>query len=285
MLILDKIINHLKTNLDLASNYCHKHTVFAFGEEKIKPVQMMIIDGQEVCPRCELDKETEQLSKQETERFKAAQENEKYNIFYKQSLVSDITILEADFNSYEAKEPEEIRNKNMCLDMLDKYRQGNPFNLILQGTQGVGKSHLAYSLLRELNESKSVSCAFISISSMIEKIKESFSNKESRFTESYFNNLLMSLDYLVLDDLGAETGAILRNNQGEITTRASDFVNRTLFNICDKRQGKSTIYTTNLASEEMRAIYEKRLVSRILSRPAPIVFKETKDKRSNQLPF
>lgn len=281
---MDKITSHLKMNMALASNYCHKHTVFSFGKEVTKPIQMIMLDGQEVCPRCEVEKDTKQLEEELTLEYIAEKQNEKYNVFYQKSVISDETILEADFDSFKAVEREEIKNKQLCLDMVSKYQEGHTFNLILQGSQGVGKSHLAYSLLKEINEAKNVTCAFVSISKMIELIKDSFSNKESRFTEAYFYKLATTVDYLVLDDLGAETGAVLRNREGRIITRASDFVNRTLFNICDKRQGKSTIYTMNLSSEEM-CIYEKRLASRILSRPKSIVFKETKDKRISNLPF
>ena len=58
------------------------------------------------------------------------------------------------------------------------------------------------------------------------KIKDSFSNRQSKYTERYFVDLLSSVDFLALDDVGAETGAI----DTDIKT-ASDFVQRILYAI------------------------------------------------------
>ncbi|GEK32467.1 hypothetical protein KZO01_27760 [Kurthia zopfii] len=50
-----------------------------------------------------------------------------------------------------------------------------------QGDVGVGKSHLAMSILRNLNEKRDVECLFISVREMMSKIRDSFDNKEIKF--------------------------------------------------------------------------------------------------------
>lgn len=85
---------------------------------------------------------------------------------------------------------------------------------------------------------------------------------------------------LIVDDLGAELGALYAN------TKATNFINRVLFDVFDGRQeGKSTIFTTNLTGERLEGAYEERIVSRIFNNFRAIVFKDTKDFRRKVLPF
>jgi DNA replication protein DnaC len=87
------------------------------------------------------------------------------------------------------------------------------------------------------------------------------------------------VDFLVLDDVGAETGAM------DTDKRASDFIHRVLYGITNARQNKSTITTTNLGSKDLYSMYDKKIVSRLFRKPKFIVYENTKDKRINQLPF
>ena len=114
---------------------------------------------------------------------------------------------------------------------------------------------------------------------MLRTIKDSFSNRESRYTERYFVDLLSKVDFLALDDIGAETGAI------DTDKTATDFVQRVLYAITSTRQDKATIVTTNLNSEVLFKMYDKKLVSRLLRNPKYVLFKETKDKRLSNIPF
>lgn len=246
----------------------------------MKPIQMMNLDGKEICPRCEAELEDERITalmqKQHDEEFA----NRKHNTLHRKSVLTDKTILTATFETYTAADPEEIRNKDLCLEILERLKGGQVFNVFLQGNQGAGKSHLAYSLLRELNEQvKDITCLFVSVEEVLRLIKDSFNNKNSKYTEQYFVELLSSVDYLVLDDIGAETGAIDTNKT------ATDFVQRILYAVTNSRQDKVTISTTNLDSKTLFSIYDKKLVSRILKNPKYVLFKETKDKRMTNIPF
>lgn len=84
---------------------------------------------------------------------------------------------------------------------------------------------------------------------------------------------------MIVDDLGAELGALDTN------TKATNFINRVLFDVFDGRQGKSTIFTTNLTGERLEGAYDERIVSRIFNNFRAIVFKDTKDYRRKALPF
>lgn len=269
----------LRKSMQFHSSYCEKHTYVSNGVEVSKPVQKMIINGNIICPRCECQKETLRLQKEQSDQYEESFNKRNYNVLSKQSILADNTILNASFKNYFTECEEEVRNKLTILDVIKRLKEGQVFNVILQGKQGTGKSHLAYATLRELNESTNSKCLFINIESMLRLIKDSFKNKESKYTENYFIDLLSSVEFLALDDIGAETGAIGTDKA------ATDFVQRILYAITTTRQDKATIITTNLSSKTLFNMYDSKLVSRLFKNPKYILFKDTKDKRMASIPF
>jgi DNA replication protein DnaC len=265
--------------MEFHSDYCDKHSFFKNGKEEPNPIRKMIINGNVVCPRCELEKEHLLMQEKIQASYDQQLINEKYNTLFTKSITEDKTLLDARFSTYNTAEEEETANKDTVLQCLERYKKGEIFNLILQGKQGTGKSHLAYSTLYELNETRKCSCLFVSVDAMLRKIKDTFSNKDSKYSEEYFNELLSTVDYLVLDDIGAETGAI------DTTKTATDFVQRVLYGITTVRQDKATIVTTNLDSKTLFSMYDKKLISRLFKKPKYVLFKETKDKRTSNIPF
>ncbi len=261
-------------NIISTSNYCQLHTYIKDGLEHIKRIPMLLFEGKEYCPRCGVEEMNKEFEASVQEQCFLSLSSKNGNVMLKKSILTDQTILKATFNTFLTNIPEEVRNKNTCLEILSRLRDGEVMNVLLQGNQGAGKSHLAYSMLRELNRlDKDVMCLFICLDEMLRLIRDSYSNKESKYTEQYFVDLLSSVDYLVLDDLGAETGAM-----GTSKT-ATDFVQRVLYAVSNARQNKVTIITSNLNSENLFAIYDKKLVSRLLKKVVHVPFKETKDKR------
>ncbi len=258
--------------MELTSKDCDQHQ---------KKIKLMIVDGIEVCPICERDRMNEELSRSESKKIDDAMSKRNYNVFASSSLLTDIGLYDASFNSYECSEKEEIDGKRRATDAFVKYKQGETFNVWLTGVPGVGKSHLGMSILRNLNESgdKDKQCLFVSVDEMLLRIRESFNNKESRYTEHYFVDLLSRVDYLVLDDLGAETGGT------GTTKRATDFTLRVLYAIANGRQSKSTILTTNLSRDELVKMYDPKLVSRLMKDTFLIKFTNTVDKRMKKIEF
>jgi DNA replication protein DnaC len=265
------------------------------GTKNIKKFNKVIVDGIAICPRCFTEKETARLKEQVEKEVEDQEKNSKKNMLYKHSQLDDVTILDATIENYITSCVETTENKQKALEVIKKFIKGEVFSLFIQGKQGTGKSHLGYSILRAINESglmvsnirelrekekdMPICCLFISIEKMLRLIKDSFGNKESKYTEQYFIDLLSNVDFLVLDDLGAETGAIDSNKN------ASDFVQRVLYAVMNARQGKVTIITSNLSGETLFNMYDKKLVSRMLRKPYYIIFKTAKDKRQEQIPF
>lgn len=256
--------------MELTSRFCEKHQR-----------HYMLISGKEMCTVCEGEKLTQQLEQEVAHEIFERQNLAKYQMLHKESILQDETLLEAGFKNYVVSEPEETVNKERALKALYNYRKGEVFNIWLTGNTGVGKSHLAMALLRSLNEldDRKVSCLFADVDEMLRRIRDSFSNHESKYTEQYVTDLLGNVDYLVLDDLGAETGDI------ETEKRASDYTSRILRGIINARQNKSTIITTNLNRSKLEDMYDKKLVSRLMKNTYLINFVETTDKRVRNIDF
>ena len=277
-----EVINKLgNTMMGLTSETCDKHTVNANGRILEREIQMISHDGEVFCPLCERERSTKELSEAEDAKIKRFMAGQKYKTFENRSVLTDKGLLDSSFGNYETLEKEEIDNKDRAVAAFKRYKEGEVFNTWLTGIPGVGKSHLAMSILRNLNESgdKDKSCLFVSVDEMLMRIRDSFNNKESRYTESYFVDLLSGVDYLVLDDLGAETGGT-----GTRKT-ATDFTLRILYAVANGRQDKSTIVTSNLSRTALESMYDPKFVSRLMKNTHLINFKETKDKRIRNIDF
>lgn len=269
--------------MDLTSEVCNSesHELTVNGVLQKKEVRMMLIEGEAVCPICERDKKNEEMKNHYDEKFEAVKKRGSYIVFEKESILTDVNLLHQSFGSYEAIEKEEIANKEKATDSYLRYKSGQTFNTWFVGGPGVGKSHLAMSILRNLNENgeRNKSCLFVSVDELLLRIRASFNDKETWYTEENCINLLSRVDYLVLDDLGAETGG------SETDKAATDFTLRVLYAIANGRQDKSTIVTSNLTRPQLYDMYDSRLISRLMRDTHLIRFKETRDKRVKKVDF
>ncbi|MEW4066805.1 MULTISPECIES: AAA family ATPase [Bacillus] len=283
--------------LDFADEYCENHTFSKGGQVTVKPVRMMIDknDGSIYCPRCKVEQQDSILFQQANNYYKKINRERQKNLLFKHSVIENQSITESRLDSYETDCPETKANKKKALAILERIKKGETLNVYIAGIQGVGKSHLAYAMLYELvrhywtisdgealndeyafKEMKS--CLFVEIEKLIRLIQDSFRNKESKYTMDYCISLMVEADFLVIDDLGAESGSMNRNGE------ASDFVHKILYGVANGRQGanKTTITTSNLASRQLFQKYDPKLASRLLngvSKDETIVFKTTTDKR------
>lgn len=260
------IVQALPKNIAMAltSNECMKHA---------KAIPMMMINGEEICPACQLAKENAEFEQSLQSEILEREAKKKKNTLYMRSVFADETIRDASFGKFFVECEEEAKNKDLAIQAFKHYKSGKVFTTLLQGDTGVGKSHLAMSILRNLNEKLDAECVFISVREMMSKIRDSFDNKESKYTQLYFVELLSRVDFLCLDDLGAETGAIHTNKT------ATNFTLEVLTAILEARQTKSTIITSNLSRSQMEAMYDKKLISRSLKNIAVIKFDRVRDKR------
>lgn len=260
----DVIQEKLETSVEVCP--IHKiHLISAFGKEPI-------------CLECGREAISKRSKAITDEIYEEHEKKLTYNWLKGNSMFLDRTLEKATFESYQAENEETKKAKEKALLIARDYYRGHVYNSVFTGTPGSGKSHLAMSILKNVNEySKPFKkCLFVSVDEIMRKIKNSFNHSDSKFTEEYIVNLLTSADLLVMDDLGAEIGSITTNNV------ASDFVSRVLCSIVNGRMDKSTIFTTNLTSKELSKMYDNKLISRMLkgSKGHTIKFTaETRDKR------
>ncbi|MEQ7221420.1 ATP-binding protein [Vagococcus fluvialis] len=256
-----------KARLTVSDKRCPTHDielVSAFGREPI-------------CIECKRLGLEEQESKLVSDILEEQNKINTYDWLERHSIYLDQTLKNVSFDNYKTDDVETKSNKDKSLNIAREYYKGATYNTIFTGKPGTGKSHLSMSMLKIVNENSKPykKCLFVSIDEVMRKIKDGFNKRDSKYTEEYITNLLTSADLLVIDDLGAETGAISSEKQ------ATDFTTRVLYSIMNGRMNKPTIITTNLTSKEMAKMYDQKLISRFLrgAEGHAISFKETKDKR------
>lgn len=287
--------------LDFADEYCQEHTYSRLGEKIVKPVRMMIDkkDGSVYCPRCKVEEQDSKLFDQANNHYKKISREKKKNMLFKRSILENQSITNSRLKTYETDCPETKANKEKALKILERIKKGEALNVYIAGLQGTGKSHLAYAMLYELTKhfwtvsdgealedqyafSNMKSCLFVEIDKVVRLIQDGFKNKESKYTLDYCISLMVEADFLVIDDLGAESGSMNGNRE------ASDFIHKILYGVSNGRQGtlKTTITTSNLGSRQLFQKYDPKLASRLLkgvTREETIVFKNTSDKRITNL--
>jgi len=127
--------------------------------------------------------------------------------------------------------------------------------LLLMGTVGVGKTHLAVSILKSLTE-RGFGCLFYEFGSLLKQIQDSY-NSFTQTSELSVLAPVYNADVLVLDELGA--------------SKPTDWVRDTMAQIINNRYNdkKLTIFTTNYLDErrnEREETLEDRIGVRMRSR-------------------
>ena len=116
----------------------------------------------------------------------------------------------------------------------------NTTGLLLVGTVGVGKTHLAVGIIRELIQQKRISCLFVDYRELLKQIQNSY-NPSVQATELEILHPVFETEVLVLDELGAVKPT-------EWVWDTVSLVLNTRYN--DKR---TTIITTNFPDEPAAA--------------------------------
>jgi DNA replication protein DnaC len=121
--------------------------------------------------------------------------------------------------------------------------------LLLTGDNGVGKTHLAVAVLRELMTRKGIHGQFWDFHELIREIRNSY-NPETKTSELMVLEPVVEADVLLLDDLGA--------------WKMTDWMNDTLFYVLNSRYlaKRATIITTNYQDADR----EKVLAADFLAR-------------------
>lgn len=148
---------------------------------------------------------------------------------------------QCDFHNYYPKNDSQFFAHSFASRLVEQYPAVDS-GLLFMGPVGVGKTHLAIAVLKELSSKKGVSCLFYESGSLLKAIQDSY-NPVSQNSEMRVLAPVFQAEVLVLDELGA--------------TVPTNWVRDTLYQIINTRYNnkKLTIFTTNYF-DETRALTE-----------------------------
>lgn len=137
------------------------------------------------------------------------------------------------------------QNLDICKRYASKFTTKSP-SLFLIGETGLGKTLLS-SAIAKVVLSNGFSVAFDNISEFLRKIENEHFGRSAGDTLE----LLTTVDLVILDDLGSEF--------------PSSFTQSAIYSIINTRLGRGlpTIISTNFTFDELRNVYNNRIISRI----------------------
>ncbi len=146
---------------------------------------------------------------------------------------------DCDFHNYYPKNDSQFFAHSFASRLVEEYPAVDA-GLLFMGPVGVGKTHLAIAVLKELITKKGVSSLFYESGSLLKAIQDSY-NPVSQTSEMRVLAPVFQAEVLVLDELGA--------------TVPTNWVRDTLYQIINTRYNnkKLTIFTTNYFDETRRA--------------------------------
>ena len=126
----------VKEQLDLKCDRCgNRYNYYQFE------------DGTEFRYGC--DCEAIRMAKESTNNYKAKRQRDSIESVFKQSLTND-DLLEANFDNYKPPNNELLEAKQTIQKYAVNFSRDKPKSLFLQGSFGIGKSHLAMSVERKV---------------------------------------------------------------------------------------------------------------------------------------
>jgi DNA replication protein DnaC len=158
------------------------------------------------------------------------------------------------FGNYKVQNPSQTAALKSAMAFTHEYPAVDR-GLLLMGSVGVGKTHLAVSILKGLTE-RGFSCLFYEFGSLLKEIQDSY-NANTQSSELSVLAPVLTADVLVLDELGA--------------SKPTDWMRDTMTHIINSRynEKKFTVFTTNYLDErpnDREETLEDRVGVRVRSR-------------------
>ena len=154
---------------------------------------------------------------------------------------------ECNFDSYFPLNPSQEAALMFARRVADEYPNLD-IGLLFIGTCGIGKTHLAVSILKALLE-KNIPCLFYDFRDLLKEIQDSW-NSQTQTSEMDILSAVYQAEVLVLDELGA--------------SKPTEWVKDTMTHVINKRYNdkKVTIFTSNYLDAKTNP-YDETLQERV----------------------
>ena len=184
------------------------------------------------------------------------------NLSYNQSNLSDIQKDNFDnfnielFSDNGTRSPRKNINniKNACIKFVENFDDIETKNLLFTGNTGLGKTYMSNCIANELLK-KGKNVLYQTAPVLLETVIDNKFNKYKNENADEFYNNILTVDLLIIDDLGAE--CLNSMKVSELFT----ILNTRILNLNNKPT--KTIISTNLTIEQIFKTYEERIGSRI----------------------
>jgi DNA replication protein DnaC len=153
------------------------------------------------------------------------------------------------FKSYEQTNGATKKAKDVAVQYTKDVLAGKKINLLIAGSTGTGKSHLAKTIAKTAKH-EGLNVAYIEAVELFNLIKTTFGHE--RHKEMLMNEF-KSFDVMVIDDVGLETKKL-----GEVSWTVTEWTN-----LIDAREGKATVFTTNYDDVALANVIGQRAFSRM----------------------
>ena len=250
------IMDYLRVSTKKTGNFCPVH-----------PDTELVTDvhnhEKPFCPKCAV----ENLGKEKTSFDRKITRETITKYMYRYSLIDNPMEWKCSFDGFKAvKGTKEFEVKQKARLLAGAYlkstdkagKKRRRFNTIFFGQPGTGKTHLAMSMLKGVNDyaKPAKRCLFINVNTLMDHIFSSFNDPTEMWTKEYSIKLIGDADLVVLDDLGTESSM---TDKGQ----ASEFVQKLLYRISNRPT--ELIITTNLSQQQFKRTYNLKIISRLFA--------------------
>ena len=205
------------------------------------------------CPECAAEAEAQRKAEEEAKAKRAAEQRRANLIdsIYRDSGIP-LRYAQAVFKTYKPGCEKSKQALASCRSYVERWEHvyDEGLNLIMTGTAGTGKTHLAIAVMHELIEKHTIGVRYTTVSQLIRAIRSTY-NSDSGPTEQDVFDSYSRVPLLVLDEIGVKY--------------ASDFEKAAIFEIIDNRYNDRlpTVLISNLALKAIAEVMGERTIDRL----------------------